>query len=111
MTEFLLRPPPRALVLLNEPDRHRVAIELPIAGLNRSDDDEDGVQDPKDRQENEADQDQTKDQRDDVVNEHRELEVERFFAVRINLGRVATLGQPDNKRAEQVTGEMNEDAE
>jgi hypothetical protein len=38
-----------ALVLLNEPDRHRVAIEFSIAGLDGGDDDEDGVQDPKDR--------------------------------------------------------------
>ena len=100
-----------ALQLLDEPDRHRVAIEFSIAGLDRSDDDEDGVQDPKDRQENEADQDQAKDRGDNVVDEHRDLEVERFFAVRIDLGRVAALDQPDDERPEQVAGEMKKNAE
>jgi hypothetical protein len=60
--------------------------EFSIAGLDRSDDDEDGVQDPKDPQENEADQNQAKDRGDNVVDEHRDLEIERFFAVRIAAG-------------------------
>ena len=102
---------PDSLVLLNEPDRHRVAIEFSIAGLDRSNDDQDGVQDPEDRQENEADQDQAKDRGDEVVDEHRDLEVERFFAVRIDLGRVLSFGQPDNERSEQVPGEMKKHAE
>jgi hypothetical protein len=46
---------------LNEPDRYRIAIKFSIARLGGGDDDEDGVQDPKDGQENEADQDQAKD--------------------------------------------------
>jgi hypothetical protein len=41
----------RALALLKEPDGHRVAIEFPVARLDGGDDDEDGVQPPKDRQE------------------------------------------------------------
>ena len=45
---------------MNEPDRHRVAVEFSVAGLDGGDDDEDGVQDPEDNEENEADQDQTK---------------------------------------------------
>ena len=42
-------------------------------------------------EENEADQDEAKDRRDDVVDEHRDLEVERFLAVRVDLGRVSRL--------------------
>jgi hypothetical protein len=42
------------LALLNESDRHRVAIEFSVAGLDGGDDGEDNVQDPKDGQENEA---------------------------------------------------------
>ena len=42
---------PMGAVVLNEPDRHRVAREFSIAGLDGGDDDEDGVQDPKNRQE------------------------------------------------------------
>ena len=100
-----------ALQLLNEPDCHRVAIEFSIARLDGGDDDEDSVQDPKDGQENEADQDEAKDRGDHVVDEHRDLEVERFLAVRIDLGRVVALDQPDDKRPEQVTWEMNKNAE
>lgn len=101
----------RAFVLLKKPDRHRVAIEFSIARLDGGDDGEDNVQDPKDGQENEADQDQAKDRGDNVVDEHRDLEVERFFAVRIDLGRVAALDQPDDERSEQVAGEVKENAE
>lgn len=100
--------PTERFVLLNEADRHRVAIEFSIARLDGGDDGEANVQDPKDRQENEADQDQAKDRGDNVVDEHRDLEVERFLAVRIDLGRVAALDQPDDERSEQVAGEMKE---
>ena len=65
----------------------------------------------RDRQKGEPDQDQAKDHRDAVVDEHRDLEVERFFAVRIDLGRVVAFGQPDNERSEQVPGEMKKNAE
>jgi len=43
--------------LLNERDRHRVAIEFSVARLDGGDDDEDGAQDPEDSEENEARQD------------------------------------------------------
>ena len=79
--------------------------------MDGSDDDQDRIQDPKDGQEDEADQDQAKDRGDDVVDEHRDLEVERFFAVRVDLVRVAALGQPDDERPEQVAREMKKDAE
>src|SRR5205085_5232043 len=99
------------LALLDEPDRHRVAIEFPVAGLDGGDDDEDGVQDPEDEEENKADQDQAEDRGDDIVDEHRDLEVDRFFAVRVDLGRVVALDQPDDDRSEHMTGEMKKDAE
>ena len=100
-----------ALQLLDEPDRHRVAIKLSVARLDGGDDDEDGVQDPKDGQEKEADQDEAKDRGDNIVDEHRDLEVKRFLAVRIDLGRLVALDQPDDERPEQVAGEMNKNAE
>ena len=99
------------VLLLNEPDRHRVAIEFSVARLDGGDDGEDNVQDPKDAQEKKADQDEAKDGGDNVVDEHRDLEVERFLAVRIDLGRVAALDQPDDERPEQVAGEVKKDAE
>ena len=97
--------------LLDESDRHRVAIQFSVTRLDGGDDDEDGVQNPKGGEENEADQDEAKDGGDDVVDEHRDLEIERFFAVRIDFGRVVALGQPDNERPEQVAGEMKKNAE
>ena len=48
--------------LLNEPDRHRVAAEFSGARLDGGDNDEDGVQDPEDGEEHEADQNQAKHQ-------------------------------------------------
>src|SRR5205814_8963594 len=103
---------PCALIgLLNEPDRHRVAIKFSIARLDGGNDDADGIQDPKDGEKNEADQDEAKDGGDNVVDEHRDLEVERFFAVRVDLGRVAAIDQPDDERFEQVAGGMKENAE
>ena len=99
------------LGLLDEPNGHGVTIKLSVARLDGGDDDKEGVQHPKDRQKREPDQDQAKDHRDPVVDEHRDLEVERFFAVRIDLGRVVALDQPDDKRPEEVTGEMNKNAE
>jgi mRNA interferase MazF len=42
---------------LNEADRHRIAVELPIARFDRRDDDEDGVQYPEERQEQEPNKD------------------------------------------------------
>ena len=96
---------------MNEPDRHRVAIEFSVARLDGGDDGEDNVQDPKDSEKNEADQDEAKDRGDRVVDEHRDLEVERFLSVRVDLGRLVALDQPDNERPEKVAGEMNKNAE
>jgi hypothetical protein len=39
------------------------------------------------------------------------LEVERFLAVRIDLGRLVAFDQLDDERPEEVAGEMNENAE
>ena len=105
--------PPKRIppyVLLNEPDRHRVAIELSITGLDGGDDAEDGVQDPEDGEEDEADQDQAKDGGDGIVDEHRDLEVDGFLSVRVELGRFVAFQEPDKERREQVAGEMNENA-
>ena len=38
-------------------------------------------------------------------------EVDRFLAVRVDLARFVALGQPDDKRRDEVAGEMQEDAE
>ena len=58
------------VVLLDEPDRKWVAIELSFACLDRGNDDKDRVQDPKDCKEKEAYQDQAKHRRNSVVDKH-----------------------------------------
>ena len=95
--------------LLNEPDRHRVAIKFSIARLDRGDDDEDGIQDPEDSEEKEADQDQAKDRGHNVVDQHRDLEVKRFFAVRVDLRRFVAFHEPDDEWRQQMAGEMQKD--
>ena len=47
--------------LLDEADRHWVAVEFTVTRFDGGDDDEDGVQDPEDDEENEADQDEKRD--------------------------------------------------
>src|SRR3954471_13871764 len=68
-----------AVRLLNEPDRHRVTIEFSVATLDGGDDDEDGVQDQKDGEENEADLVYKQKTAYEIVDEHRDLEVHGFF--------------------------------
>lgn len=51
-------------------------------------------------------QDETKDFGDDVVDQHRDLRVERFFPGRVNFGRIIAFQQPDNERTKKMTKEM-----
>ena len=67
--------------------------------------------DPEQDQNRNADQDDAKDARDRVVDQHRELEIQRLFAVRVDLGRIAPFDQPDDERTEDVAEKMKEDAE
>ena len=99
------------LSLLDEPDGHRVAVELAVARMDRGDDYQDSVQDPKDSEEDKTNQDQAENCGDEVVDEHRDLEIERFLAMSIDLGRIASLDQPNQQRPEQVTREMEQDTE
>ena len=81
---------------LNKADGDRVTIKFSVACLDGSDNHQNGVQDPENCEEKEANQHETENCGDGVVDEHRDLEVDRFFAVGVELGRVVALGQPDN---------------
>jgi hypothetical protein len=94
--------------LLDEPDRHWVAVEFPVAGLDGGDDDEDRVQEPEHCEGNEADQNKTEDRGNGVVDQHRDLEVDRFLAVRVELGRFGAFNQPQNERREEVARKVKE---
>ena len=92
----------------NEPDRERILIKLSFAGLNRRDDDQDGVQHPERYQDWNPYQEDAKDRGDRVVNQHRDLEIQRFLSIRVNLRRVAAFYQPNGKWAENVTQKVKE---
>ena len=97
--------------LLNQPDCKRILIKLSFAGLNRCDDDQHGVQHPERYQDWNPDQEDAENRGNCVVNQHRDLEIQRFLAVCIYLGRVAAFYQPDDERAENVTQKVKEQSE
>src|ERR1700682_2257018 len=88
----------------DQPDGQRIAIEFAFARLNGSDDDEHDVENVKQKENEKSDQDETKNSGDDIVNQHRQLKVDRLFAVRIDFGGIGAFGQPDNQRSNNVTG-------
>ena len=97
--------------LFDQPDRERIPIELSFAGLNRCDDDQHGVRHPERYQDWNSDQEDAENRGDRVVNQHRDLEIERFLSVRVDLRGVAAFYQPDSKRAENVTQKVKEQSE
>src|SRR5467141_3367753 len=95
-------PTGRRLQLTNQPQGERITVDPSFAGAHRCDNDEDDVKNVQNREEEETDQNQTEDAGHDIVDQHRDLEVQRFFAVLIDLGGIPTLDQPDNQRAANV---------
>jgi len=94
--------------LFNQSDRERILIKLSFAGLNRCDDDQHGVRHPERYQDWDSDQEDAENCGDRVVNQHRDLEIQRFLSVRVDLRRVAAFYQPDGKRAENVAEKVEE---
>ena len=80
-----------ATASLDESDRERVLIQLSFAGLNRCDDDQHGVQHPQRYQNRDAGKKDAENQSDRVVNQHRDLEIQRFLPVGVDLRRVAAF--------------------
>ena len=66
-------------------------IKSSFARLHRCDDHEHGVKHPERYQNWNPDQENAEDRGDRVINQHRDLEIQRFLAVRIDLGRVAAF--------------------
>lgn len=97
--------------LFDEPNRQRITKELAVACLDGGNDDEDGVQHPEHDQDRDSDENEAKDDRGGVVDQHRELKVERLFAMGVDLGRIAAFEQPDDERPEDVAEEMKEESE
>src|SRR3981081_915961 len=92
----------------DQPNRQGIAIELAFAGLNRRHDDKHDVENVQQKENEKSDEDETKNSGDHIVNQHRQLKVDRLFAVRIDLGGIGALGQPDNQRSNNVAGPGHE---
>src|SRR4029077_17600224 len=90
--------------LLNQPNRNRIAIELPFACLDRGDDHQDQIQNVENAEDDKSDQHQAEHARDQVIDQHRDLKIERLLSVLVDLGGIPTFDQPNNQRTENVTG-------
>jgi len=77
--------------LAQEPDRYRIAIQFSIACLNRRNDDENDVKNVEQNQNWDSDQHDDENSGDDIVDQHRQLEVQGFFPVRVDLRGFAAL--------------------
>jgi len=97
--------------LTDEPDCKRVAIELTLTGFNRCNDDKHRVQYPKPDQDRDAYKYDAKNRGNRVIDQHRDLEIERFLSVCVDLRRVAAFQEPNNERPENVTKKMKKQAE
>src|SRR5439155_11492857 len=91
---------------LDQSDREGILIKFSFAGLNRCNDDQYGVQHPERYQDWNPDQEDAENRSDRVVNQHRDLEIQRFLSMRVDLRRVAAFYQPDDKRTKNVTQEV-----
>jgi hypothetical protein len=92
--------------LFDQPDGERILIEFSFPCFYRRNDYKHSVQDPKRDQYRNADKDDTENRGNCVVNQHRDLEIQRFFSVGIDFGRIAAFYQPNDQRAENVTQKM-----
>ena len=81
----------RAIHLTNQPNRERIAVHLTFARLQRGDDHENNVENVQDREKRKTDEQETENASHEIVDQHRDLKVQRLFPVRIDLGRFTTL--------------------
>ena len=89
-------------------NRQRVAVMLALARLDRGNDYQHDIQDVQNAENKEANEHEAEHGCDRTIDQHRELKVERFFSVRIDLGGIAALGQPDDERPDNVPGPRHE---
>src|SRR5207244_1116479 len=94
--------------LLDQSNRDWITIKFAFARLNRGHDHEDEIQQMQDREKEKPDQNQTKNSGNQSVDQHRDLKIERFLAMRVDLRRILTLGQPNNERTKNVSNTRNE---
>ena len=90
----------------DQPNRNRIAIELPFACLNGGNDDENRVQYPKRDQNRNADKHNAENCGNGVINQHRNLEIERFLSMGIDFREIPAFHQPNDEGAEEMPQKM-----
>lgn len=80
--------------LLDEPNCNGITIELSLPGFNGCHNDKHRVQHPERYQDWNPNQEDAENRGDRIVNQHRDLEIQRFLSVRVDLRRVAAFYQP-----------------
>ena len=84
------------VALIQKANRKGIAIELSFARFQRRNNDEHGVRQPEQNQNRDSTEDDAKNPGNYVVDQHRELEIQRLLAVRIDFRRFAPFHQPNN---------------
>ena len=87
---------------LQKPNRKRIPVEAAFAGFERGKDDKDKVGDKDDGNEDEADEDEEGGGGGDEVNGHRDLEVEGFLAVLVDVRVALSFPKPEEEWREDV---------
>jgi hypothetical protein len=94
--------------LINQPNRQRIAVHLTFTRLERCDDHENDIENVQDREKSKTDQHETENASHKIVDQHRDLKVQRLFPVRVDFGRVTPLDQPNKERPKNVSRPWNQ---
>ena len=72
---------------------------MTFARFQRGDDYKNNVENVQDREKSKTDQQETENASHKIVDQHRDLKVQRLFPGRVDFGSVTTLDQPNNERS------------
>jgi len=97
--------------LIDETNCKGIAIELPLARFHGRDDNQHGVQYPEGDQNRNANEHDAKNRGDRIVNQHRDLKVERFFSMCVDLRRVAAFHEPNDQRSPNMAQDVKKQSE
>ena len=95
--------------LSQEPDRGRIVVFFPVAGLHGGDDDAGKPGNQDDRQNDKSDQHEAEAPCDQAVDRVGNLEVEHLFAGGIDLRTVGALHEPDDQGNHDMSEGKTED--
>jgi hypothetical protein len=90
-------------LLRDKSNRQGIAVHLTFTRFDGREDYENNIEDVQHRQESKTDEQETENASDEIVDQHRDLKVQRLFPMRVDLGRLTTLDQPNNERPKNVS--------